>query len=326
MTGDTTPAGNGIPTTGFDFDVTVDADGNLHVGVVIGNSVDGVAYSISSGIVKFMADVFTPDGGTTWDVDYLAPVLAFRGEFGVPDSDGNLLSMDNVCQASRTSDGTRLFFSWVDSDTSVIGFGESDNLAPNLRIVSKRITDNTRTCWKRISDGDVVWDGKILFPQMAPEVITAASGNRHYLPIVYLEMLANDQLKQTQFHYLGNDAQILESEYTTGSSLNLSFDSPTCYPVFTGGTNVEPAQVNLTSFPNPTSGDATVRIDLVNNTDIDLDLVNMMGRKIMDVAHGSYNAGRHDLHVSTADLANGVYFYTLRAGEKTYTNKLVVTK
>lgn len=326
LTGDTIPAGSGKATTGFDFDVTVDANGNLHVGVVVGNGPVDAAYSISSGIVKFMADVYTPDGGSTWDVSYMGPVLAFRGEFGVPDDQGNLLSMDNVCQVSRNDDGTRIFFSWVDSDTTVIGFGESANLAPNLRIASKRITDNTQTCWKRISDGDAIWDGKILFPQMAPEVITAASGNRHYLPIVYFEMLNNDQLGATQFQYIGNDAQILESEYVDPTTLNLAFNSPSCYPVFTGTNPIDQAQVSLTSFPNPTSGDATVRIDLVNNTNIDLDLVNMMGRKVMDVAAGSFNAGRHDLHLNTADLANGVYFYTLRAGDKVYTNKLVVSK
>ena len=38
LTGDTTPAGSGNPTTGFDYDVTVDYHGDLHIGTVIGNS------------------------------------------------------------------------------------------------------------------------------------------------------------------------------------------------------------------------------------------------------------------------------------------------
>ncbi|MCB9235731.1 MAG: T9SS type A sorting domain-containing protein [Bacteroidia bacterium] len=329
VTGDTVPAGSGNPTCGFDFDLTVDNNGNPHLVVIIGNGTspggDPPAYSIFSGINKFIADIYSSDGGTTWDATYLAPILTFRGEFGTPDDQGALLNMDNVCQASRTPDGTRIFFSWVDSDTSVIGFGESDNLAPNLRIASKRITDGKQTCWKRITDGDQIWDGKIMYPMMSPEVLSATSGNRHYLPLVYFNMVNNDQLGPTEFLYIGNDAQILESDYMDPATLNLQFGAE-CSPVFVGNLDPIPAGIGFTSFPNPTSGDATVRFNLEKQSDIEIDLLNLYGQKIMDVAQGTFAQGRHDILVNTSSLSDGVYFYSLRVGDKLYSNKMVVTK
>ncbi|MCB9235730.1 MAG: T9SS type A sorting domain-containing protein [Bacteroidia bacterium] len=331
VTGDTIPSGSGNPTTGFDFDVIVDMNGNLHISCIVGNgSVPGgdpPGYSIYSGINKFLIDIFTPDGGTTWDADYIAPILAFRGEFGTPDpSDGSLITQDNFVQMSRTEDGTRVFFSWVDSDTSVIGFGENSNLAPNLRIAGKRITDGTQTCWKRITDGDALWDGLILWPSMSPIVLSAASGNRHYLPIAWLQMLNNDQSAPCQGFYIGNEAQILESDFKDPATLNLSFDA-NCFPVFVNQEPAEPTGVTLhPSYPNPATNEVTIAFDLVKSEQINLTVRNLYGQTLINVAQGVYKAGKHKVTVNTSDLAQGVYLYSLQTSASTFTNKMVIVK
>ena len=76
------------------------------MGVVVGSG--GAGYTIRSGLAKFLADVHSTDGGTTWDITYMGSVLAFRGDFGTPSpTDGSLLSMDNTVQASRDADGSQ---------------------------------------------------------------------------------------------------------------------------------------------------------------------------------------------------------------------------
>ena len=220
------PVSSGRPTCTFNFDITVDANGDPHMFVVIGSAhaAGGTpGYSVLSGLAKLAVDVTTADGGNSWSLHKVSPVYTFRGEFGTPNpNDGSLISMDNYTQISRTESGSHVFYSWVDSDTAVvtgsmngIGFGESSNLAPNLRIAGKRISDGFVSCPKWITNGDLIWEGRALFPTMAPEVLTDNSGLQatYKLPIVSVEMITNDQGQPCQFWYFGNDATLTESDF-----------------------------------------------------------------------------------------------------------------
>lgn len=321
------PASSGRATGAFDYDITVDADGNVHMGLVIGSASTTTSgppsYSIYSGIGKFYADIYTPDGGATWDARYIGPVLAFRGEFGQPDANGDLLNMDNMPQISRTEDGSHIFYSWVDTDTTG-QFGESNNLAPNLRIAGYRLSDDYQTCFKRITDDDLTWNGAVLYPTMAPTVLK--SGDTYILPIVTLEMLQNDQLQQCQFHSFTRDALIFDSDFQDPNSLSLGYDGA-CFPVSTP----DPVDVNegITlgqSSPNPNTGVATIKFELPSAMSIEMDIVNLYGQQVGTIATGNFNAGQHEVSVNSSELAPGVYFYNLRTSNKVYTKKMIVVK
>jgi hypothetical protein len=328
----------GRATTAFDFDLTVDVNGDPHLVAVIGSATTIDApepgYSIYSGLAKFLADITTSDGGATIDVTYIAPVLAFRGEFGTPDpNDGSLLAIDNFTQISRDASGQHIFYSWVDSDTNTVGFGESNNLAPNLRISSMRVSDGFQTCYKLITDGDLVWDGKALFPTMAPEVLEDINGYDYSLPIVMLEMITNDQLAPCQFHYIGNNSYFMDSDYMDPSSINLSWDGGCAVPanpddIFSNaveGPNSSAAAM-LTAYPNPASNNVTVMFEMTKASDVEVTLVNMYGQTVATVAEGLMNTGNHKFAVSTSELAGGIYFVNLRTGNSSMTEKLVIVK
>lgn len=321
------PASSGYATTSFDFDITVDANGNPHMFTIIGSAapfgaVGDKGYSIYSGLAKFAADIYSTDGGSTWEVAYIAPVLTFRGEFGTPDSGGSLLAMDNQPQVGRSADGNNIFYSWVDSDTTVVGFGESNNLAPNLRTSSMRITDGYMTLYSLVTDGDLLWDGRILYPTMSPIMLDDGSGNFNQ-PIVFLEMIANDQLQPCKFWYLGNDVAVTGSDYYSPSDLSLAWPG-----LITSTVDPIVAQ-NVTlfqSFPNPTSDVATIRFDLAASYDVSLEVVNMYGQTVATLAEGMHGVGLHEVKFSTSELAPGVYFYNLRAGGEVFTKKMTVVK
>lgn len=318
------PASTGSGTCAFDCDLTVDVDGNPHLGVVVGTSSvssDPTAgYSISSGLAMFLVDVTTDDGGATFSADYLAPVLTLRGEFGTPDANGALLTMDNCVQVSRTEDGEELYFSWVDSDTNVIGFGETNNIAPNMRIVGKRVSDGLLTCWKRVTDGDLVWDGKALFPAMAPTI--NEEGTDNFLPIVMLELITNDQSVPCGFWYFGNDAFFNDADFT--NTENGSWDGG-CYNFVSGiDGNVNDVVMSVGAFPNPTAGEVTIYFEMNNNSSADLSLMNSMGQVVKQLGSGNYNRGRHEVKVDVSALPAGIYFYSLRTSAGVKSGKLVV--
>ena len=333
------PASTGRATGAFDFDMTVDMNGNVHLGFVCGSGTSTAApdpgYSIFSGLAKFFADVTTPDGGATWEIKYISPVLAFRTpDFG----SSTTVNMDNYPQLSRSSAGDFVFFSWADSDTAEftgnmagIGFGESANLAPNLRIAGMNVATGEQSYPQLVSDGDLIWEGRILYPTMSPIAIGDGSGCWN-LPIVVAEMPGSEPLDATFFHYFGNDAQVCSSTMCSPQSMSLSWDAfafaGATPPCAVGVENGELANevVLGNAYPNPTADEAIITFELPAIHNVSIDLVNVYGQQVAVIASGEFAAGAHKVTVSTDELANGVYFYNLRTNDQVISKKLVVTK
>lgn len=332
LTGDTIPAGTGKSTTGFDFDITVDDGGTCHLGVVIGNGLDstgGNAYSISSGLVKFIADIQWD--GTSVDVAYISSCLTFRGEFGTPDpTSGDLITFDNAVQVARDEAGERIFFHWVDSDTSLIGFGEANNIAPNGRFAGLRVADGFQTPVIQLTDGDFIHDGKCYTPVMAQTVLT--SGTDYSLPIVFLDMITNNQLEPCKFWYLGNDAKINDGCFDMVSNLDLTADGQILIdnlpPNCATGIEEEIAANGLKHmiFPNPAANNATIRFELPFAAEVQYNLVDMMGKEVISSTGAQFGAGMHDIDMNTAGLAPGIYFYSLQVADQVFSNKLVINR
>lgn len=330
------PASDGIPSTAFDMDLTVDANGNPHLAVVIGTHGAGQAYSFASGLAKFMGDVYSPDGGATWDIAYISPVLTFRTPaFGAT---GTTVTMDNQPQISRSEDGEYVFFAWADTDTALvtgnqngIGLGESDNLAPNLRIAGLNVNTWEQTYPELVTDGDLLWEGRALWPALAPVCLTGTAGC-YKLPIVIAAMGgSNEPIDPATFWYFGNDAEICVSSMCDPASMQLGWSSF----AFTGAqapclvgvdNNVESNVVLGNAFPNPTSGASVITFELPAVSSVTMDLVNVYGQQVAVLANGEFAAGSHRVDVSTDKLASGVYFYSLRTNGQVISKKLVVSK
>lgn len=338
------PASDGHASCAFDFDLTVDANGNPHVGVVICTGRD---YSVSSGLAKFLGDVTTTDGGATWSVDYISPVLAFRTQtFGT----ATTVSMDNQVQVARDEGGCNIFFSWADSDTAQftgnqngIGFGESSNLAPNLRIAGKNVMTGIKSYPDLVTDMDLLWEGAVLFPAMAPVVMTTANGFE--LPIVTVIMGSGDPINPAEFFYIGNDVVLDNTGWCSPGQMNLSWEhfgynsfqsacsgQSTACTTNPGGScglvSVKPGLTKGTTlgdaYPNPTSGRSAVDVNLSADMDITLTLHNELGQQVATLAQGSYGAGNHRFDISTDRLPAGIYVYRLQGEGFSLGKRLVV--
>lgn len=329
VSGDTNPASSGMATCAFDYDITVDKNGNPHMAVVIGTAADG--FAISSGLAKFVGDVWSPDGGATWNCKYIAPALCFRGDFGINDP----ITMDNYVQIATDEAGDRIFISWEDTDTAAVtgptmngvGFGVVDQLAPNLRIASWRISDGFQTCPQLVTDGDFLWEGRSLMSTMSPTVLNPGGLDNYHMPIVSLEMVTGSPGDPCQFHYFGNDAIINESDYVDPLSLILTWDN-----ILTGCTTVDiddevASDIQLfQSYPNPTTGEAAIMFELPATMNVTLDVVNMYGQQVATLIDTELGSGMHEAVINTSDLSAGVYFYNLRTKDQVLTKRMVVAK
>lgn len=79
--------------------------------------------------------------------------------------------------------------------------------------------------------------------------------------------------------------------------------------------------------PNPVLGTTSINYELAKfNEKIELEVYDVMGRKVKDVNLGEQSAGKHVYSLDAAELASGTYYYTLVTDASRLTRKMVITK
>ena len=75
---------------------------------------------------------------------------------------------------------------------------------------------------------------------------------------------------------------------------------------------------------NPSSDVTTIKVNIRHNTNLTIDVVNMLGQKVMTVDAGRVKPGMNQVELNVSNLTPGIYFYTVKAGEAKVTKKMIV--
>ncbi|MGB0884770.1 MAG: T9SS type A sorting domain-containing protein, partial [Flavobacteriales bacterium] len=80
-------------------------------------------------------------------------------------------------------------------------------------------------------------------------------------------------------------------------------------------------------FPNPSKGNVNLTFNLGSDTELDLEVVDILGKSYGNLAKG-FQAGEHQVSISeiTSKLTSGVYFVNITKDQKTSTQKFVISK
>ena len=73
------------------------------------------------------------------------------------------------------------------------------------------------------------------------------------------------------------------------------------------------AELGLSVAPNPSRGEARVRLELPAASEVSVEVYDLLGRRVATLAGGSYGSGVHTLSLPTS-VAAGTYLVRLRAG------------
>jgi hypothetical protein len=316
-------------STSFDFDITVDADGNPHFFTIIvcgeirnqNNAVvgNGKSYSSYSGMNKFAADLTTTTGGATWKMNFISPVNTFRTSFP-----GDL-SVDNQPQVGRSTDGQIIFFSWSDSDTLLVG-QTNDNTNPNLRVSALRVSDGFQTCYRRVESNPN--EDNVFAPTMSPTVYQTGS---IYYPAIITGEFTSDDLNPVNFYYMGNISRICESDFKDPNTLDLSWSfQSTCY-TYTfcqGQVSIEEQNGTLRAslYPNPAQDKITIQLEQDLRYLDGYTITNLAGQQVVAVDLKGSGIEGHYISVSLETLSNGFYILNLISNGKTNAHKFAVSK
>jgi len=122
----------------------------------------------------------------------------------------------------------------------------------------------------------------------------------------------------------GHDLDLLNVDGTNASDDAPTLKMPTAIEEQNGTT---PNQFHLAqNYPNPFNPSTRIEFAIKKNSNVELAVYNMLGEKVAVLASGNMNAGNYSATFEAGDLANGVYFYKLTAGNFTSVKKMILMK
>lgn len=80
------------------------------------------------------------------------------------------------------------------------------------------------------------------------------------------------------------------------------------------------------NYPNPFNAKTTIRYDLPRESDVKIEIFNILGAKIATLVEESKPAGSHTVTWDTKEAPSGVYLYKIQAGEYAESKRCVLLK
>lgn len=277
------------PTAAFDASLTVDKNGAPHFMFVTGPA-GSTPYSIGTGITLPIYDV-TMDG-TTWVANWVDTVQAFRGTPA-----GTTLSQDNAPSISRSADGSKIFYTWVDTKAENQA-SAGDNGFPDLYLKGYDVDAKTFGAKINVTEGSSV-ESIVYLPAVATTATTSGNGYKIH-PVI--ASFTGDENVQVNFTYLDG----------------------VVYAFTSGINNAKNDLFEVTgNYPNPFSGNTSFDLSLTKSSDVKVTVSNLLGQVISSEV-SSLTAGKHTLNINAEGLSSGIYMFTVQAGGFEVTNKMIV--
>ncbi len=290
------PARNEIVyTTAFTSDFAVDAFGNPVISVVVGVA-GSDPYTFVSGARLFASyNIFGNGQGQDWYAVKLGEnLITFRGEWGD-------ISEDNRSQLTTTYDGTKMFFSWLDTDFE----GVTDNLQPDIYCAGWDVVNNRYTEVVNVTYLSDAWL-QAFMGTASYYAFTPAAGT-YEIPFVYQEMDPTNTLLPVTYKYIKNFI-FTDADFTIINTEKIDV---------TAGTVSQ-------NYPNPFNKTSEVRINLVKKADVSLEVFDMIGKKVYEIPSISLGQGSHILTIIANGLRSGIYTYSVVINQERTTRKMIV--
>ena len=90
---------------------------------------------------------------------------------------------------------------------------------------------------------------------------------------------------------------------------------------------VIPTEYSLTqNYPNPFNPVTSIDFGLPENSEVTITVYNVLGQVVTELVNGELDAGYHKVTWDASNMASGVYFYRIAAGDFTATKRMVLMK
>ncbi|MBD3233312.1 MAG: T9SS type A sorting domain-containing protein [candidate division Zixibacteria bacterium] len=116
-------------------------------------------------------------------------------------------------------------------------------------------------------------------------------------------------------------------EFTvTGSRVDSGAVEWSVVSEFFGG-SIMPSEYGMSSnHPNPFNASTTIKYQLPEAGNVNLEVCNLMGQKVATLTDGFQEAGQHTVIWDASGYSSGVYFYKLEVGGEVFTKRMTLLK
>lgn len=80
------------------------------------------------------------------------------------------------------------------------------------------------------------------------------------------------------------------------------------------------------NYPNPFNPSTTISFKIFKDSNIELNIYNLLGNKIKTIASGFYKAGYYEIVFNAEELSSGLYFYNLVTNSGSAVKKMLIIK
>ncbi len=287
---------------GYHMDMAVDAWGNPHImGVVAICDLDALEWWNYEGVFALF-HIYSKDQGETWEsfvIDY--PTTMDAEYVG---SGGSTINMYNRPQVATTQDGAIVFFSFLDTRIE----GTVDNLNPDIyfREYIPEMDMHGEEVINVTAWSEAMWSA--YWGCMSHYVFADVTDNGTYectIPFVYEQLVENDISGLCQFWYIPD---FTRSYVVTGLENDRS----------------KPLVSLAQNFPNPFSETTHFNINLLEKSDVNIEVFNVSGQLVKQFSFEQLSNGPHQLTLNFGNIKEGAYFYNLTAGKSIFNGKMIV--
>lgn len=292
------------------IDGVVDMNGNLHLMSVIhsafSNNNDSLGYYYTQTFENSVGyntifDVYMTSTG--WDARKISRVYTI--DMADDESTYGAVGWDIRLQAGRTADGSKVFAVWSETDTAFAltsSTGFYMNTVPDIIAQGFDVQTGNVTPVKNFTLGTAM-EGDCFFHSFSSDV--DYENETYTLHISETDLGATDS--DPVFHNYLKGVTFTDSDF--GISIN----------------DVENNIMTVSqNRPNPFNGNTSIDIKLSKSENVTVEVVNLAGQKIMANNHGKLPVGTTTINIDGSALSSGVYFYTVKAGNYSTTNKMIV--
>ena len=230
------------------------------------------------------------------------------------DGSGAKMDQDARFQMSRSVDGTKIFYTWTESDTAIVGAAKW-NTVPDIKLKGYDVSTKMVTPRYDLTSTDPTHSGLAYYHYTSNKAAVNAGTYTVATTITRNPTLDGSIAVQT---YFSNNGVIPTS----------AFSIPSLSPKGAGCTLVVNSEstfnYNVSNFPNPASDATTIVVTLKEKaSNIDVVIYNSIGQKV-DSYKVNGQIGTNEINVALNNFKAGIYFYNVTVGNSTVSKKLIV--
>jgi len=338
----------GFDAYGQGADLTVDANGVLHFVCTVSQPFHTPGNIDSLGVYSYSYDYdnvnyhpiiwdFMTDGNdwSTLFVDSIisAPLSSNSSDTTntySPMNGSQILGVSSHITVSRSTDGTKIFYGWADSDPNVIGVnatGATYNTSPDLLIKAYDVNTNKMSDKKNVTN-----TGTAFYPYLSDQSYFDAGQNAWVVPAVFTvgdviltpsPVILYDASSQADYYYT-NCGTFGAADLSTVAT---KFTAPST-GCGTDGLGIKTNNAfasSINNYPNPFSTSTTISVTLSESKAFSVNVYNAIGTLVYSKKVNG-NVGENNVTFDAGSLSSGVYYYTVNAGNQQATKKMVIQK